>query len=113
MSIEDIVKSRYRILPGRRSLSYQSRQGGGTWASAVTIIDCEKRHEKIAETTVDGMTAKRVTCTFHIWNDNTTLTPKQGDKFTDGLDSKVWIVDNSTAELLEERWRLECTRAIS
>lgn len=116
MGIESIIASRYAILPGRRSLSYQARSGT-TWDTAVTIANAERRNPDRTEPSREIGSAYTATgITYHLWKewcDLVSVTPKQGDKFTDSSTSETFTVESVDTEMLGNRYRLICQRARS
>lgn len=100
------------VMPGTFSVTYYSRNADESFpGSGATVHKVEKRPLKRPDF---ADTSSAASTTFHMWASQLGgIVPKGGDKFTDpaGVTWQV-EVEGATAELLEQRWRLQCNPII-
>lgn len=107
------LADRFLIMPGRKTLSYQERQGP-TWGTAFTVYDAERKNPT-AKDLADGQSFLSANDTiFYVWKSRMgSVEPKPGDKFSvsDSLapdNGEAFTVRLVSTFLLGQRYQLVC-----
>ena len=107
------LSDRFLIMPGRKSLSYQERQGP-SWGTAFTVANAERKNPT-AKDLADGQSFLTANDTvFYVWKSQMgSVVPKPGDKFSisDSLapdNGEAFTVRLVSTFLLGQRYQLVC-----
>lgn len=107
------LANRYLIMPGKKTLSYQERQGP-TWGAAFTVYNSERKNPTAKEI-ADSQAFLSVNDTiFYVWKSQMgSVTPKPGDKLSIADSSaedngEAFTVRAVSTFLLNQRFQLVC-----
>lgn len=110
-----LLATRWSIMPGRKTLSYEERQGSG-WGVAFTVSDAERKNPT-AKDLADAQAFLSVNDTmFYVWKSKLgSVVPKPGDRLTIADSSapdngEAFTVRSVSTFLLGQRYQLVCGR---
>lgn len=107
------LADRYMIMPGRKTLSYQERQGPG-WGAAFTVFDAERKNPTAKDLADAGSYLSANDSVFYVWKSRMGhISPKPGDRFSvaDPLapdNTESFTVRSVSTFLLGQRYQLVC-----
>lgn len=110
-----LLASKFHLMPDRQSVEYRRRTGLSTASSGSTVNNVERRNPTRRDLPSDQQYIDQVNMVFHVWKEPFEATfgagayPKKGDHIVDS-DNNLWIVQDTTEELLTQRWNLSCAK---
>lgn len=110
MGIEDLVASRWSIIPGRRTVSLYSSTASG-FGGQIVVNDAEYRPLNKGMPPADHQAYLKIERrTWKLWKDKVgTTVPKSHDKIVDH-EGTTWMVDSVDVMLLGQVYHCSCTK---